>query len=469
MREIVEHDGPRRGNVVRLEKAVKGFARRLGGDVFERVDVENVLEAVEQAKLGRHGFSVLSRTVGEHEFPPRQLIDGRSQRRCGRHNLEIDVVHIIEKGVRRDAVKLHETGKRGAVLGVVALPQRMRLVERKIEGVGDERAHALVHLREQVAVRRIERVVEIEHPSLDMAETVDMAKAARRRGVRHRGALVRLPLGRRRSISVPAPCSVKSSSSTACGTLPLIITTASTPSAITSTQPSIFGIMPPVMVPSSISVCASPVVMERISRPSLSSTPSTSVSSRSRFALSATASAAANVSALIFRVSPSGPTPIGATTGIRSDWMMTSMIWGSTSPGSPTNPRSSTCSILESGSRTRRSSRLARIKLASLPQMPTALPPWLLMADTISLLTEPASTISTTSTVSRSVTRKPPLNSDLILSRSSSLPICGPPPCTTTGFTPACLSRTMSRAKSRASSGSPMACPPYFTTTVLRS
>ena len=71
--------------------------------------------------------------------------------------------------------------------------------------------------------------------------------------------------------------------------------------------------------------------------------------------------------------------------------------------------------------------------------MPTALPPCALIAVTISLLTEPASTISTTSTVSRSVTRKPPLNSDLMLSRSSSEPICGPPPCTTMGFTPGLL------------------------------
>jgi hypothetical protein len=46
--------------------------------------------------------------------------------------------------------------------------------------------------------------------------------------------------------------------------------------------------------------------------------------------LSAEASAAAKVSALMLSVSPSGPTPIGATTGIKSELMITSMMCGST-------------------------------------------------------------------------------------------------------------------------------------------
>ena len=53
----------------------------------------------------------------------------------------------------------------------------------------------------------------------------------------------------------------------------------------------------------------------------------------------------------------------------------------------------------------------AIIRLASLPEMPTALPPCRLMAVTMSLLMRPASTISTTSTVGLSVTRRPCTNS----------------------------------------------------------
>jgi hypothetical protein len=54
-------------------------------------------------------------------------------------------------------------------------------------------------------------------------------------------------------------------------------------------------------------------------------------------------------------------------------------------------------------------------------------------------------------------------------SRLSISPICGPPPCTTTGLMAVCSISTMSRAKLRAISSSPMAWPPYFTTTVSSS
>ncbi len=47
---------------------------------------------------------------------------------------------------------------------VVALLQMPRVLVRHAEILGDEIAHAVIDLGEQVAFRRIERVVEIEHP-----------------------------------------------------------------------------------------------------------------------------------------------------------------------------------------------------------------------------------------------------------------------------------------------------------------
>ena len=91
------------------------------------------------------------------------------------------------------------------------------------------------------------------------------------------------------------------------------------------------------------------------------------------------------------------------------------------------------------------------------------------MKPTICLLIEPASTISTISMVAASVMRRPAANSDLMPSRLSISPICGPPPCTTTGLIAVCSISTMSRANLRAISSSPMAWPPYFTTTISSS
>ena len=48
-------------------------------------------------------------------------------------------------------------------------------------------------------------------------------------------------------------------------------------------------------------------------------------------------------------------------------------------------------------------------------------------------------------------------------------PICGPPPCTTTGLIAVCSISTMSRAKLCAIASLPIAWPPYFTTTISSS
>ena len=101
------------------------------------------------------------------------------------------------------------------------------------------------------------------------------------------------------TISVPAPCSVNSSSSTACGVLPLRMTTPSTPRSIASMQVSTLGIMPPEIVPSAISALACGTDSSSISFLSLSSTPGTSVRNSRRVALSAPAMAPAKVSALM--------------------------------------------------------------------------------------------------------------------------------------------------------------------------
>ena len=74
---------------------------------------------------------------------------------------------------------------------------------------------------------------------------------------------------------------------------------------------------------------------------------------------------------------------------------------------------------------------------ASSPDMPTANGPCRLIRPTRSLFTLPDRTIRTISMVSGVVTRSPAVNVDSTPSRSSCSVICGPPPCTTTGRSPA--------------------------------
>ena len=89
------------------------------------------------------------------------------------------------------------------------------------------------------------------------------------------------------------------------------------------------------------------------------------------------------------------------------------------------------------------------------------------MPETICLLIEPVSTISTTSIAAWSVTRNPSMKVEGICSLESIAPICGPPPCTTTGSIPVCFISTMSWAKSAAVPPPAMALPPNFTTMVF--
>ena len=104
---------------------------------------------------------------------------------------------------------------------------------------------------------------------------------------------------------------------------------------------------------------------------------------------------------------------------------------------------------------------------ASSPESPTAYEPCWLTDATISRLTLPTSAMRTMSTVSASVTRRPSTNSGSLPSRRISSVICGPPPCTTTGFMPTSRMSTTSWANRSASAGSSIAWPPYLMTTVL--
>ena len=111
----------------------------------------------------------------------------------------------------------------------------------------------------------------------------------------------------------------------------------------------------------------------------------------------------------------------------------------------------------------------AKTMLPSLPERPTALPPSALIAMTISLLIEPASTISTTSTVALVGDAEAAAELRLDAELLEHLADLRPAAMHHDRPTPEVSRSVMSRAKALASSGSPMAWPPYFTTTILPS
>src|SRR5262245_52750903 len=108
--------------------------------------------------------------IGEDELATLELLDRGAERRVGLERRVIDLVHEIEEVVRLHAVLGHQPAHRGAVALVIVLLQPERLLMADLEKLRDVAADALVHLLPQVDVMRIERVVEVEHPGVDVGK-----------------------------------------------------------------------------------------------------------------------------------------------------------------------------------------------------------------------------------------------------------------------------------------------------------
>ena len=102
---------------------------------------------------------------------PGQFGDGRAERGIGRQRRMIDLMHDFEKFVRLEAVLLHQAAHGRTVAPVIVLLHPERFVMRDLEEADDVVADALVDLLPQIEMMRIQRVIEVEDPGLDMFET----------------------------------------------------------------------------------------------------------------------------------------------------------------------------------------------------------------------------------------------------------------------------------------------------------
>ncbi len=108
---------------------------------------------------------------------PGKLRDGGAELGVRRQRRVIDLMHDFEELVGLEPVLLHQAAHGGAVAAVIILLQPERLVAADLEKVDDVVADALIDLLPEIEVMRIERVVEIEHPGLDLAKTALIAGA----------------------------------------------------------------------------------------------------------------------------------------------------------------------------------------------------------------------------------------------------------------------------------------------------
>ena len=180
-RQVLEHRRAGGIDPVPVEKAPVGARRGLrlqfGGD-----DVEHRLEMVRETEPRQHLAGVVGRAVGQDQLAAGQGGDRRPHRRVGLQRRVVDPVDIGKEVVGGDAVLGHHAAHRGAEALVVVLLDAEGFLGRYVQRVGDVIANPPVDLLPQVDVMGIQRVVEIEHPGLDIGE----AAAGFRERVGHR-------------------------------------------------------------------------------------------------------------------------------------------------------------------------------------------------------------------------------------------------------------------------------------------
>src|SRR6266702_1085515 len=82
----------------------------------------------------------------------------------------IDLVHVGEVVVGAHAMQGHHAAHRGAEAQIIVLLDLARFRRRHVQPVADELPDPRIDLLPQIDVMRVERVVEVEHPGVDMGE-----------------------------------------------------------------------------------------------------------------------------------------------------------------------------------------------------------------------------------------------------------------------------------------------------------
>ena len=102
------------------------------------------------------------------ELAPRQCLERRIECRRRQNHAQIDVMDIVHEFDRIDAMLDHQAAQRRAVALEERAPELGRRLGIELEPGRDVRAHARRDLREEIGRGRIERVVEIENPGVDL-------------------------------------------------------------------------------------------------------------------------------------------------------------------------------------------------------------------------------------------------------------------------------------------------------------
>src|SRR5262245_20673961 len=169
-RQILEHCGLCWIDAVPREEALIDLRKRLGVKI-RCGDVEHVLEVAIDFEFLHDCIGMLACAIRKNELAAREIFQCCTQSRIGFQRRMIDAVHELEIIIGLQTMFGHETAHRRSIAFVIFLLQAKSLVFRYLQKIRNISAYAFINLLPQIEVMWVERVVEIEHPGFDMAET----------------------------------------------------------------------------------------------------------------------------------------------------------------------------------------------------------------------------------------------------------------------------------------------------------
>ena len=151
--------------------------------IARRLDVEYLVEMVADAQRIGDVLGVFYLSVGEDEFASRQGTKRRVQRRIFYHVRKINIVDEFQKLIGTDVMLGHQPVHGRAISDVIIFLHAPRIVRRHGETVLNVSGHQCIDLREESAVGRVKRIVEVKDPRIHMRKIRGHAGAAVANGI----------------------------------------------------------------------------------------------------------------------------------------------------------------------------------------------------------------------------------------------------------------------------------------------
>jgi len=139
-------------------------------DVIGVLDRKQFLEVMPNAKPRQNPIGVRVVCARENQFSAWERSQGQVQFWIGRKQGDVDVMNKIKIVLGVGRMVGHHAAQGAAMIAVVLAPYVFGRTRFEIECAGHEFGDSRADLLEETALRRIERVVEIENPLVDMLD-----------------------------------------------------------------------------------------------------------------------------------------------------------------------------------------------------------------------------------------------------------------------------------------------------------